>query len=84
MALVGIKTASTTGYCDCICGCYELASLRDEATGKAFCPRCAKEHLDLNQGLGLPTPPPSHTPNPTPSAAHPHIPNPADPPGRLR
>ena len=34
MALVPIKTASTTGYCDCIHGCYELASLRDEDTGK--------------------------------------------------
>jgi len=36
MALVAIKTASITGYCDCIHGCYELASLRDEDTGKAF------------------------------------------------
>ncbi len=32
MALVPIKTASTTGYCDCIHGCYELASLRDQKT----------------------------------------------------
>ncbi len=38
MALVPIKTASETGYCDCICGCYELASLRDEDTGKGYCP----------------------------------------------
>ena len=30
MALIPIKTASETGYCDCICGCYELASLRDD------------------------------------------------------
>ena len=58
MALVPIKTASTTGYCDCIHGCYELASLRDEDTGKAFCPRCAKEHLEMNVGIGLPQPAP--------------------------
>ena len=38
MALVPIKTASITGYCDCIHGCYEFASLRDEDTGKGFCP----------------------------------------------
>jgi len=84
MALVPIKTASTTGYCDCICGCYELASLRDEETGKGFCPRCAKEHLELNQGLGLPQPPPSRaTSHPAP-AAYPYVPEPADPPARLR
>ncbi len=59
MALVPIKTASTTGYCDCIHGCYELASLRDEDTGKGYCPRCAKEHLDLNKGIGIPQPAPS-------------------------
>jgi hypothetical protein len=51
MALVPIKTASTTGYCDCIHGCYELASLRDEDTGKSYCPRCSKEHLEMNAGL---------------------------------
>ena len=38
MAIVPIKTASTTGYCDCIHGCYELASLRDEETGKGLLP----------------------------------------------
>src|SRR2546427_334175 len=54
MALVPIKTASETGYCDCVHGCYELASLRDEDTGKGFCPRCAKEHYDLNRGVGIP------------------------------
>jgi hypothetical protein len=84
MALVPIKTASTTGYCDCICGCYELASLRDEATGKGFCPRCAKEHLELNQGLGLPLPAPSHAPMVSPPAVSPYLPEAADPPGRLR
>ena len=52
MALVPIKTASETSYCDCIHGCYELASLRDEDTGKGYCPECAKEHLELNQGRG--------------------------------
>ena len=85
MALVPIKTASTTGYCDCICGCYELASLRDEETGKGFCPHCAKEHLELNRGVGLPHPAPSHAHDPAgPPAGSPHIPEAADPPGRLR
>jgi hypothetical protein len=85
MALVPIKTASETGYCDCICGCYELASLRDEDTGKGYCPRCAKEHLELNQGVGLPHPAPSKlTPRTSSPPASPHIPEPADPPGRLR
>jgi hypothetical protein len=84
MALVPIKTASATGYCDCICGCYELASLRDEETGKCFCPHCAKDHQELNKGVGLPQPAPAHaTLNPA-SGAPPHIPEPADPPGRLR
>src|SRR6266404_2139612 len=45
MALIPIKTASETGYCDCICGCYELASLRDEDTGKGYCPACGKGHV---------------------------------------
>ena len=58
MALVPIKTASETGYCDCICGCYELASLRDEDTGKGYCPACAKDHADLNAGAGIPQPAP--------------------------
>jgi hypothetical protein len=84
MALVPIKTASVTGYCDCICGCYELASLRDDETGKGFCPRCGKDHVELNRGVGLAQPAPSRaTSNPVTGAA-PHIPEPADPPGRLR
>jgi hypothetical protein len=85
MALVAIRTASTTGYCDCIHGCYELASLRDDDTGKGYCPRCAKEHLEMNQGIGSPQPAPSKlTANEGPTPATPHIPEPADPPGRLR
>lgn len=84
MALVPIKTASATGYCDCIHGCYELASLRDEDTGKGYCPRCAKEHLELNVGLGLPAPAPSKVEaSPSQTPAYPLIPSPADPPGRL-
>jgi hypothetical protein len=83
MALVPIKTASTTGYCDCICGCYELASLREEETGKGYCPNCAKEHLEMNRGVGLPQPPPSKPPEGAATAAS-HTPEPADPPGRLR
>jgi hypothetical protein len=84
MTLVPIKTASTTGYCDCICGCYELASLRDEDTGKGYCPRCAKEHLDMNRGVGLPQPPPSKLPAGDTSAKSTYVPAAADPPGRLR
>ena len=83
MGLVAIKTASTTGYCDCIHGCYELASLRDEDTGKGYCPRCAKEHLELNRGIGLPEPAPSKISASTAApTAHPLIPEAADPPGR--
>jgi len=85
MGLVPIKTASTTGYCDCIHGCYELASLRDEDTGKGYCPRCAKEHLEMNQGIGIAQPAPSKlSAEDTPAPNHPHVPDPADPPGRLR
>ena len=86
MALVPIKTASETGYCDCICGCYELASLRDDETGKGYCPACGKDHLDLNAGAGIPQPAPVNvSPNtvsgPNKTAG---MPAPADPPGRLR
>ncbi len=84
MALVPIKTSSGTGYCDCICGCYNLVSLRDEETGKGYCPRCAKEHLELNRGVGLPQPPPSKEPTREGSKTFPYIPDAADPPGRLR
>ncbi len=85
MALVPIKTASTTGYCDCVCGCYDLASLRDEDTGKGYCPRCAKEHLEWNRGVGLAQPAPSKiSPNTAPPPITPHTPEAADPPGRLR
>src|SRR6267154_1382475 len=68
MALIPIKTASETGYCDCICGCYELASLRDEDTGKGYCPACgkkqtiprhpcSKEPRDRHRGSGRPLSP---------------------------
>jgi len=85
MAVVPIKTASTTGYCDCICGCYELASFRDEDTGKGYCPRCSKEHIELNKGIGLPQPAPNKISASTAGLpALPQIPEPADPPGRPR
>ncbi len=85
MALVPIKTASETGYCDCIHGCYELASLRDEDTSKGFCPRCAKEHYELNRGVGIPQPAPSKvSANKSGQGLSAHVPEPADPPGRLR
>jgi hypothetical protein len=84
MALVPIKTSSNTGYCDCIHGCYELASVRDVDTGKAFCPACAKDHRQMNQGLGIPQPPPSKLDASDASPAVAKVPLPADPPGRLR
>ncbi len=48
MALVPIKTSVGTGYCDCVHGCYELAALRDEETGRGYCRSCAEQHLELN------------------------------------
>jgi hypothetical protein len=85
MALVPIKTASETGYCDCICGCYELASQRDEDTGKGYCPSCAKEHFERNAGVGIPQPAPAKIESRTsePAALKP-LPPGADPPARLR
>jgi hypothetical protein len=84
MALVPIKTASTTGYCDCICGCYELASQRDDETGKGYCPRCAKEHLEMNRGVGIPQLAPSKLPDKGDSHEKLEMPETADPPARLR
>ncbi len=84
MALVPIKTSAGTGYCDCICGCYNLVSLRDEDTGKFLCPSCAKDHLEINRGLGIPQKPPSRGEAAPKLSAEPPIPEPADPPGRLR
>jgi hypothetical protein len=84
MALVPIKTASTTGYCDCICGCYELASQRDDETGKGYCPRCAKEHLEMNRGVGIPQLAPSKLPDKGNSHEKLGMPETADPPARLR
>jgi hypothetical protein len=85
MTLVSLKTASETGYCDCVCGCYELASLRDEDTGKGYCPACAKDHLDWNAGVGIPIPAPAkvapHAPSGRPIR---ELPPSADPPARLR
>lgn len=85
MALVPIKTASRTGCCDCVCGCYELASLRDEDTGKGYCPACGKEHLDLNAGVGIPNPAPVKVePNSQLSQPLQPLQPAADPPARLR
>jgi len=83
MALIPIKTASETGYCDCVCGCYELASLRDEDTGKGYCPACGKNHLDWNTGAGIPQPAPAKLSANT-GTASPQLPPSADPPARLR
>ena len=85
MALQPIKTASETGYCDCVCGCYELASQRDEDTGKGYCPACAKDHLERNVGVGIPQPAPSKVSADTGSRPAPKpLPPCADPPARLR
>jgi hypothetical protein len=84
MALVPIKTASTTGYCDCIHGCYELASQRDDETGKGYCPHCAKEHLEMNRGVGIPQLAPSKLPEKGGSKEKLEMPETADPPARLR
>jgi hypothetical protein len=85
MSLVPIKTASETGYCDCVCGCYELASQRDEDSGKGYCPACAKEHLDRNAGVGIPQPAPVKVEaRSTPLAPVKPLPPGADPPARLR
>ncbi|MGB9404942.1 MAG: hypothetical protein WCA98_15505 [Candidatus Acidiferrales bacterium] len=84
MALVPIKTSTGTGYCDCVHGCYELASLRDEETGKGYCPACGKDHLAMNQGLGIAQPPPSKLAASEPSSPAIDVPDAADPPGRLR
>src|SRR5438034_4850135 len=51
MALVPIKTASETGYCDCICGCYELASLRDEDTGDRKSTRLNSSHTVISYAV---------------------------------
>jgi len=85
MPLVPIKTASETGYCDCVCGCYELASQRDEDTGKGYCPACAKNHLDWNVGIGVAQPAPSklEADRGGKPAVKP-LPDCSDPPARLR
>ena len=83
MALVPIKTASETGYCDCVCGCYELASQRDEDTGKGYCPACAKAHLDWNAGIGIPQPAPSKV-EANESGTSKTLPRTSDPPARRR
>src|SRR5260370_9811583 len=85
MALIPIKTASETGYCDCVCGCYELASLRDEDTGKGYCPACGKDHVELNAGVGIPLPAPAKlSPNSPSTQNSATMPAPTYPPGRLR
>jgi hypothetical protein len=85
MALVPIKTASETGYCDCVCGCYELASQRDEDTGKGYCPACAKAHLEWNTGIGVPQPAPAKVAaNEANGCKSKVLPRTADPPARLR
>ena len=85
MALIPLKTASETGYCDCVCGCYELASLRDDETGKGYCPACGKDHLDWNAGVGIPHAAPTKVvPETFDSKRVRELPPGADPPARLR
>jgi len=85
MALIPIKTASETGYCDCVCGCYELANQRDEDTGKGYCPACAKDHLGRNTGVGIAQPSPGKVlADSSNRPAIKTLPPSADPPARLR
>ncbi|MBI3406087.1 MAG: hypothetical protein HY046_11595 [Acidobacteria bacterium] len=85
MVLVAIKTSAGDGYCECICGCYELVSLRDDETSKSYCPRCAKEHLELNKGIGIARLAPAKSESSSqPLTTNPEVPVGADPPGRLR
>lgn len=74
MAVVAIKTSTGTGYCDCVCGCYELCSLRDEETGRGYCYRCAEEHLEMNRNVV------TKIPAPKLPAANPDLPPGAKPP----
>lgn len=67
MALVAVKTSAGTGYCDCICGCYELCVLRDEETGKVFCQRCGKEHIERNREIAKKIPQPGRSSSDSPS-----------------
>jgi hypothetical protein len=84
LALIPIKTASVTGYCNCVHGCYELANFRDDETGKGYCPFCAKEHLEMNRGVGIPQPAPMFVPDSDKPELKIDEPGAADPPGRLR
>jgi hypothetical protein len=84
VTLVPIRTASTTGYCDCVHGCYELANFRDEETGKGYCPLCSREHLEMNRGVGIPNPAPMYTPDSEKSSLRVAMPGVADPPAKLR
>jgi len=72
MALVPIKTSTGTGYCDCICGCYQLVALRDQETGKGFCPACAEQHLEMNREVArkIPKKDPAWKSRSLPPAAH--------------
>ncbi len=74
MALVAIKTSTGTGYCDCICGCYELASLRDDETDRGYCYRCGEEHLERNREVV------KRIPHPQPPASNLTLPAGAKPP----
>lgn len=49
MAIVPIKTSIMSGYCECVCGCYELCQVREDELNRGFCKRCAEEHLDRNR-----------------------------------
>jgi hypothetical protein len=64
---------------------YELACLRDDDTGKGYCPACAKDHLDWNAGVGVPHPAPTKVVASVIDRARlPDLPPGSDPPGRLR
>ena len=74
MARVALKTSTGTGYCDCIHGCYELVSMRDEETGRGYCYRCAEDHIERNREVI------KRIPRPQPAAASAALPPGAKPP----
>lgn len=56
LRIVTLLGDELTKNLDCIRGGYELASLRDEDTGKGYCPAGGKDHLELNTGIACQIP----------------------------
>ena len=76
MAIVPVKTSMMSGYCECVCGCYELCQVRDDELNRVFCTKCSEEHLDKNQKVvaAIPTiAPPAQGFDKLPSGAKPPV-----------